>query len=1197
MEPESGEVAALSRAGQAGEVGSVFRCELATHLAVHGLRSRPISGLYLPHGVDPARLDFETSDPTDDIRVTFSDGRRAYVSAKRKIDKGRPLEETVTGWIGQVPTLGPDDLLVIAGEELVGPIKNLDRVLRRHRANLRMESRDEEKAFNLLVDLLPPNVRETVLDRARILHLPNSTAPASHRDLLAALMDFIVADLQGQRAVSTLADFFHRQAGEALGSSIDDWVVTLRNDSLTVFSDPGGPTSMRVASRLNAVGNYLARLKEDAGRIDLSLLAEDLPPIVADDIIGGLQIDIEGERTSHFLLQYLRRWRRMLIIGQPGSGKSVALREIAAHCATHPEAPTPLPVVLPRLLKQQPERLTIDGIIDGVTLNTVSSAERAPLAEYLTDELANGRAIILCDGLDECGSRAPWVAQQLAKILASVHPNCGFVLATRANAQIPAARLGLPRVELTCPRDLSETVDRILVECADARFSEPNRTVWLATRRAWIKDAKEHHEHLLTVPLLAILLALICANASDAELPKGRAALLHRAVEQSVARWEQLRGTLDPDRPWSPSLTTSMLIRGFVVLGRLLDGGATPTREQALESLSGMLRDPKQWDMSPAAATEVAEYVLRFWDEYVAVFVVNPAEELTTRSKVFAEIATAMWAKDCEPEELRGWLGKSLKYTDSDGAIALAAGLDPRMAEALLEVGGTSRPEATLMVADLAVRDIVTLSDSEMDWTLRELADGAVASLEGAPPAKRGPSSPPEQFPTLWDETRAAGPWPFVEAACLLALPPALRSQRANLIRSAELDDSAEAIAMALCELTDARTDDSPLTSSGIAALAKALAIPLPLESEMVQKGRRRFELVSGGHLKPGLDQVALAAAKYLSELADDQGERLFEIAKHAPGRIAEQIFAELAHAGFDTSRRWRNLTKRMRDWASNRRDDRAELLSDLMSLGGSHSESENENLWSLSDMGDLLTATGYSKSAASEIDRAFIHDTSEIRRAWLDAIADAYGIDKVAVAAQARHLQQAIEVESLLDEWLVAGTTPLVKPVLSPRLEERLTVDQRLTLLACLEADSSWIAWSAANVLANFDEGVPWDSQELFSKDMSRWPRPRAGLFYAIAILTAGDQRLPLLTQAACSDSADYRYAAGMVVSVASDLDFDGSVMQRLRRDVDLSVRPEGAHQDLPAPTHWSCNDCRAVNAIDVEDCPGCDDGVRPRP
>src|SRR3954454_3625187 len=103
----------MSRAGQAGGVGSVFRCAVATHLAVHALRSRAISGLDLPDGVDPLRLDFETSDPTDDIRVTFSDGRRAYVSAKRKVAKGRPLDETVKGWVAQAPILGPGDLLVI----------------------------------------------------------------------------------------------------------------------------------------------------------------------------------------------------------------------------------------------------------------------------------------------------------------------------------------------------------------------------------------------------------------------------------------------------------------------------------------------------------------------------------------------------------------------------------------------------------------------------------------------------------------------------------------------------------------------------------------------------------------------------------------------------------------------------------------------------------------------------------------------------------------------------------------------------------------------------------------------------------------------------------------------------------------------------------------------------------------------------
>lgn len=55
----------MRRAGQAGEVGSVFRCAVATHLAVHALHSRSVSGLDLPDGVDPVRLDFETDDPTD----------------------------------------------------------------------------------------------------------------------------------------------------------------------------------------------------------------------------------------------------------------------------------------------------------------------------------------------------------------------------------------------------------------------------------------------------------------------------------------------------------------------------------------------------------------------------------------------------------------------------------------------------------------------------------------------------------------------------------------------------------------------------------------------------------------------------------------------------------------------------------------------------------------------------------------------------------------------------------------------------------------------------------------------------------------------------------------------------------------------------------------------------------------------------
>jgi len=1187
----------MSRAGQAGEVGSVFRCAVATHLAVHGLRSRSVLGLDLPGGVDPIRLDFETSDPTDDIRVTFSDGRRAYLSAKRKVTKGRPLAETVAGWVAQVPMLDSEDILVIAGEDFIGPAKDLDRVLRRHRAGLRMETKEERDAFDALADLIPQNVRDLVLGRARVLHLRESTGEGASRELLAALMDFAVVDAQGQRAVSTLADLFHRQAGQAIGSGLDDWVMALNNAGLGVITDQRGPAGMRVAARLAAFGIYRDRLTADAGRIDLTLLAEDLPPVVIADLLGGLKIDIEGERSPRGLLIQLRRWRRMLIVGQPGSGKSVALREIAAHCATHPHAPVPIHVALPRLMKQQPERLTIDGIIDGATADLVSHDQRAPLAEYLAGELAAGRAIVLCDGLDECGGRAPWVAQQLANILGSLHPRAGFVLATRASAKVPATRLGLPRVELAPPDDLSQTVDSVLIACADTRVPETERDEWLATRRTWIRDAKEEHDQLLTVPLLAILLTLMCASASDAELPKGRATLLHGAVEQSVRRWEQSRGIVDPARPWSPALTTTILLDGFIVLGRILDGGATPVRADAIRALTEGFRDPSRWAMPPAQADELAEQVLRFWDEHVAVFVVNAADELTPRSKVFAEIATAMWARTCDQSQLTRWLTDALAYTDSDGAIALAAGLEPRTVEGILSIGESGQRDATLMAADLAIREIATLTSFQLERTLKQLTAGVVASRDGRQPDHRGPRNPPVWFPTLWDETRDPGPWPFVQAACQLALPTEYRHQRAELIAEATLDGRSETIAAALSALTDATTDNRPL-GENTAAVNAALALPVPAKGKMVRESRRRHAWVGGGHLAPGLAYVALAAASRLDELDPNSAEQAFNIAMRAPGGMAEQIFAVLRRAGFDTSRRWSSITDGMRNLMSVHKDYEVALLADLASLAELTS-SPYDGVWSLTDLGDLLAATGYLDVGADQFSRAFLHDTAEVRRSWLDAIAYAYDINKPAVASQARYLQHAAEAQSKAvafgDDWSVAAARPLNKPPLTTSADAALTAEQLRTLRSCLEADSGWIATAAANVLVNVKE-PPWHAWELYETDMSSWPRWRAALVYSVAIVTAGDDRNTMLARAATSDSPDYRYAARMTISMDSELDSDGSIMAALRRDADLAVRPKDARKEPPTPAYWTCEECRAINDVDVEDCPACNNGLRPQ-
>jgi hypothetical protein len=275
-----------------------------------------------------------------------------------------------------------------------------------------------------------------------------------------------------------------------------------------------------------------------------------------------------------------------------------------------------------------------------------------------------------------------------------------------------------------------------------------------------------------------------------------------------------------------------------------------------------------------------------------------------------------------------------------------------------------------------------------------------------------------------------------------------------------------------------------------------------------------------------------------------------------------------------------------------------ATLFADLSSLATPGSRPHDDDLWSLTDVADLIAATDYAEAAAREFDRAFAHDSTDLRRSWLDAIADAYHIDKTAIASQARHLQcvteEANDTEPASDDWFVIAAKPLAKPSLPSNPHAALTTEQQQTLLSCLDADSNWIAWAATYILLHLDN-PPWDSNELFEKNMTHRPRWRAGLVLMVAIITAGHNRELLLRRAAVSDSADYRYAARMTISVASDLDPDGLIMDALCREADLSVRPKEARKTQPDPTHWTCNDCRAVNDVEVEDCLACDDGVRP--
>lgn len=1195
----------MSRAGQADAVGGVFRAVAATYLAVHALREQPVAGLDVPNDVHATRLDFETDDPTDDLLATMSDGRRCFISAKRAIGNDRHLKSTVEGWVAQMTTVRGADVLVIAAEELKGPVKDLPEALLRRRDGRELAVR-HQKAIAAVSNNVPAEFRDDLLNRVRVLHIPMATGTSLTRALLESMASYLVEDGKGRAVVSLLMDAFHRESGDASASTIETWVQTIQA-SRPLIADGSGLSGMRIAAGLAAIDEYKRVLTGRRGRIDLTLLAEDLPPVTVEDLIDGLRVETaENKRgDGETFLRIIRRWRRMLLVGQPGTGKSVALRELAAECAGDVLAPLPIVVHLPSLLQVSSGDLSTDVFLNSAAERVVSPELRPSLIRVMRHELESGSAILLCDGLDECGPRAAWIAQQIKDVLDSLAPRVGIVVATRANAVAAAARLELPRVVLNPPKDLNTTVQSVLRTCADARIHAGGRQRWLAVRRKWIEDAREQHPELFQVPLLAVLLALICADTAEAELPKGRAVLLHSAVEQSVTRWESQRA-LAGTRPWAADLTGGMLLDGYVVLGRLLDAGAEPSRDDAAEALATRLRDRDEWDLAPRRAREVAAEILRFWDEHVAVFVVNASDRLSARSKVFTEIATAMWTLSAKDDEIASWLAEVLPYTDSDGAIGLAAGLNQRVVECMLgasEIGGA----ASGLLGELAVREVIELSEDQTTRLLERVRQAVERTVAGEVDSDRTPREPSRLSSMLRGRRYQRHPaWKYVELACSLKLfSSGDRTTREHILATAELAGANAAIANALCALTDAKTDRQPLDERGIELVKAVMQQPLPPDGELVRESRRRSAVVGGAPLAPGVAQIALEAVPHRSALPDGLGRWAFDVSMKASRVYGDMIQAALNANGINTTAWWseRSPFEHLSAWRDDHDRYERMLLEDIASLARSDGDldgpPERDRYWSLASLGDLLAATNYARVSVPEFSRAFVHDDLATRRGWLDAIAHAHGIDKTAAASEATWMldqlsQRADGERGLDDHWFVASATPQRGPSLGDEAVATLTRQQHDALLDSLRADSDWIAWSAAEVLINVP--VPtWDAAELFATDMTGWPLHRAALLYTVAIVSAGDRSIEQFKAAAASQAPDYRMAARYSVSLKGELDPDGSVDTQLRQDSDLTVRPSGSRNREPAASYWTCNDCRTRNELGTEDCPGCEQGTRP--
>ncbi|SDO61103.1 tyrosine-type recombinase/integrase [Geodermatophilus sp. DSM 45219] len=90
-----------------------------------------------------------------------------------------------------------------------------------------------------------------------------------------------------------------------------------------VYADCAGPAAAAVRARTAAVEQYRSALAAEPGRVDLTVLDEDLQPLVVDDLAEQLRVTVPGNDEDPVSpTAVARRRTRLLVTGLPGAGKS-----------------------------------------------------------------------------------------------------------------------------------------------------------------------------------------------------------------------------------------------------------------------------------------------------------------------------------------------------------------------------------------------------------------------------------------------------------------------------------------------------------------------------------------------------------------------------------------------------------------------------------------------------------------------------------------------------------------------------------------------------------------------------------------------------------------------------------------------------------------------------------------------------------